>query len=61
MLKTDTLTMSFGALGTVNGTTKFISSAMVGLVWTARSPVTAFTVAAGFMLADTLAITWIRD
>ena len=61
MVKTDTLTMSLGALGTVNGTTKFISSAMVGLVWTALSPVTAFTVAAGFMFAGTLAITWIRD
>jgi MFS family permease len=61
MVKTDTLTMSFGALGTVNGTTKFISSSMVGLAWTALSPVTAFTIAAGFMLAGTLAITWIRD
>ena len=35
--------------------------ATVGVVWTAVSPVVAFALAAGFMLAGTLAITRVRD
>jgi len=56
MVEADTLTMSIGALGTVNGVAKFVSSATVGVVWTAVSPVVAFALAAGFMLAGILAL-----
>ncbi|WP_293008439.1 MFS transporter [Nitrosomonas sp.] len=61
MVQAETMTMSIGALGAVNGTVKFISSATVGIVWTAVSPEMAFALAAGFMLAGTLAITRLRD
>ena len=37
MVGKETLALSIGALGTVNGTAKFISSTMVGLLWTAVS------------------------
>jgi MFS family permease len=50
-----TLTLSIGALGTVNGAAKFISSATVGVAWTAVSPTFAFALAASFMLAGTVA------
>jgi len=52
----DTLTTSYGALGLVNGVTKFISSAFVGLIWTAISPVVAFGIAATFMLTGSGAL-----
>lgn len=61
MVETNTLTLSIGALGTVNGVAKFISSTAVGLVWTALSPELAFTLAAGFMLAGTFTITQMRN
>ncbi len=51
-----TLAISVGALGTVNGTAKFISSAAVGVLWTAVSPVFGFGLAAAVMLAGTLAL-----
>lgn len=38
MVQAETMTMSIGVLGTVNGTAKFVSSAAVGVVWTAVSP-----------------------
>lgn len=53
MVAPDTLAMSYGALGTVNGTARFLSSAGVGLVWTAFSPILAFGGAAILMLAGT--------
>ena len=56
MVQAETLTMSIGALGTVNGAAKFLSSATVGVVWTAVSPQFAFALAAAFMLAGTLAL-----
>lgn len=56
MVQADTLGMSYGALGTVNGTAKFISSATVGVVWTAVSPVLSFGLAALLMAAGTLAL-----
>lgn len=61
MVEPETLTMSIGALGTVNGTAKFVSSATVGAVWTALSPAAAFLLAAGFMLAGTLMTAQVRD
>jgi len=56
MVSADTLAMSVGALGTVNGTAKFISSTAVGSLWTAVSPVFGFGLAAAFMAAGTLAL-----
>ncbi|AZS77746.1 MFS transporter [Achromobacter spanius] len=56
MVQSDTLVMSYGALGTVNGTAKFISSATVGVVWTAVSPTLGFGLAALLMMAGTLAL-----
>ena len=61
LAQADTITLSIGALGTVNGAAKFLSSASVGVVWTAVSPSFAFALAAGFMLAGTLAILRVRD
>lgn len=60
MVQPDTLAMSYGALGTVNGAAKFISSATVGVVWTAVSPELGFGLAAGMMVAGTLALWRIR-
>ena len=56
MVPAGTMTLSMGALGTVNGTAKFLSSATVGVVWTAVSPVFAFALAAAFMSAGTHAL-----
>lgn len=53
MVDKDVLAMSIGALGTVNGTAKFISSSLVGVLWTLVSPVFGFTLAAVFMGAGT--------
>jgi len=61
MVPAETVTMSIGALGTVNGAAKFLSSATVGVLWTAVSPTFAFALAAGFMLAGTLALSRLDD
>lgn len=60
MVGADTLTMSIGALGTVNGVAKFISSASVGVLWTAVSPVFGFGLAATLMMGGTLALARIQ-
>lgn len=60
MVSADTLTTSIGALGTVNGVAKFISSAAVGVLWTAVSPVFGFGLAALFMVTGTLVLRRIR-
>lgn len=49
---------AYGALGVVNGVGKLISSTMVGLVWTAASPATAFGMAAAIMGLGTVGL-WI--
>lgn len=56
MVQAGALATSYGALGTVNGTAKFVSSATVGLVWTSISPVAGFGLAALLMAAGTLAL-----
>lgn len=56
MVSQDKLAMSYGALGTVNGGAKFVSSAAVGVLWSAVSPVFSFSVAALFMAAGTVAL-----
>lgn len=60
MVDPGTLAMSYGALGTVNGTAKFFSSAMVGVVWTAVSPVLGFGLAAVLMATGTLTLLRLR-
>lgn len=49
MVEATALSTGYGALGTVNGVGQFVSSAMVGLVWTAVSPVLGFALAAVLM------------
>ncbi|UHH29475.1 MFS transporter [Pseudomonas veronii] len=56
IVSSDTLAMSYGALGAVNGTAKLISSTAVGVLWTTVSPVFGFSVAALLMLAGTFAL-----
>ena len=56
MVSADTLTISYGALGTVNGTAKLVSSTAVGVLWTVVSPVFGFALAAGLMTIGTLAL-----
>ncbi len=56
MVDSHTLTMSYGALGTVNGVAKLISSASVGVAWSAVSPVFGFSLAALLMAAGTMAL-----
>lgn len=60
MVSQDMLAMSYGALGTVNGAAKFVSSTAVGVLWTAISPTFSFAVAAFLMAAGTLALIRIR-
>lgn len=57
---TPTLTTGMGALGATNGAAKFVSSAAVGALWTAVSPVAAFAVAGVLMCAGTVAIATVR-
>lgn len=56
MVSRETLAMSIGALGTVNGTAKFVSSTVVGLLWTVISPVFSFGLAALLMVAGTVVL-----
>ena len=60
VVSAEALGTAYGALGTVNGTTKFISSAGVGLLWTLVSPVSAFGAAALLMGAGTLMLALVR-
>ena len=60
MVAQDTLATSYGALGTVNGAGKLISSSTVGILWTVASPVAAFGLAASLMALGTLALLRVR-
>lgn len=60
MVSGDMLAMSFGALGTVNGTGKLVSSSLVGVLWTVVSPVFGFGLAAALMAAGTLFLARVR-
>lgn len=46
--------LAYGVLGSVNGVGDFVSSTLVGLVWTAVSPAAAFATAAAVMAIGTL-------
>jgi MFS family permease len=56
MAPKETLTTSYGVLGSVNGTAKLLSSSAVGIVWTSFSPVLAFGLAALLMGLGSLAL-----
>lgn len=56
MVSRDTLATSYGALGTVNGASKFISSAAVGLLWSMTTPILAFGLGACVMALGTRAL-----
>jgi MFS family permease len=60
MVSQETLATSYGALGTINGAAKFVSSTAVGVLWTVVSPVFSFGVAAALMAAGTLALLRVR-
>ena len=60
MVSADTLATSYGALGTVNGTAKLVSSSAVGVLWTAVSPEFGFGLAALLMIAGTFAMQRLR-
>jgi MFS family permease len=52
--------ISYGVLGTVNGSVKFVSSTAVGLLWTAVSPVFGFGLATLFMTAGMVRMARVR-
>lgn len=56
LVRPDQLGMSYGALGTVNGSAKFVSSTMVGVLWTTVSPMAGFGLAALLMAAGTVVL-----
>lgn len=56
MIDAQVLSLGYGALGTVNGVARFVSSAAVGLVWSVVSPALAFALAAALMSVGTLAL-----
>jgi MFS family permease len=60
MVEPGRLASSYGALGTINGITKLISSAAVGILWTSVSPVLGFGLAAVLMTAGTCALARLR-
>lgn len=55
-----TRSIGYGVLGTVNGIGDFISSATVGFLWTAVSPVLGFGVAAALMGLGTVTMARLR-
>jgi hypothetical protein len=57
MVSGDLLALGVGAMGTVNGIAKFVSSTVVGVLWTAVSPVFGFGLAAVLIAVGTV-ILW---
>jgi MFS family permease len=52
--------VAYGVTGSVNGVGDFVSSTVVGIVWSLYSPVIAFAYAAVMMAAGAVAIQWVR-
>jgi MFS family permease len=52
--------VAFGVTGAVNGVGDFISSTIVGVVWSIFSPVVAFAYAAVMMAVGAVALQWVR-
>jgi hypothetical protein len=61
MVMKDSLTLAYGAMGTVNGVAKFVSSAAVGVLWTMVSPTFSFGIAAIVMFAGAIVLQTVRD
>jgi hypothetical protein len=60
LVSQDLLGTSLGALGTVNGAAKLISSSAIGILWTTVSPTFSFGLAATLMLAGTILLAQLR-
>lgn len=60
MVDQERLATSYGALGTINGIAKFVSSAAVGVIWSAVSPTFAFGIAAAMMVIGTFVLIRLR-
>lgn len=56
MVEQTALAMSYDALGTVNGASKFVSSSAVGILWALVLPIFSFGLAAVAMAAGTVAL-----
>ena len=56
LVSPETVMVSYGVLGSVNGVAKFASSALVGVLWTSLSPAIGFATAAALMSAGTVAL-----
>ncbi|MGQ9643805.1 MAG: MFS transporter [Ignavibacterium sp.] len=56
LVSSETRGIGMGVLGTVNGFGDFISSILIGFLWTAISPVIGFAVAGVLMLTGTFVI-----
>jgi MFS family permease len=61
LVAADRLGTGLGTLGTVNGVAKFLSSALVGTLWTVVSPLLAFGLAAALMTLGTVTLAWVRS
>ena len=57
----ETRSVGYGVLGAVNGVGDLVSSIAVGVLWTTVSPVLAFGLAGGVMLAGTFFLAGQRD
>lgn len=60
LVVSESLAMSYGVLGAVNGTSKFVSSALTGVLWTTVSPIAGFAFATSAMFIGTLSLRRIR-
>ncbi len=60
MVRRETLGTSLGALGTVNGTAKLISSTAIGVLWTVVSPAFSFGLAAALMALGTILLALLK-
>jgi hypothetical protein len=49
-----------GILGTVNGLGDFVSSFLIGIMWTAFSPIIGFGISAVFMITGTISMLLIK-
>jgi inorganic pyrophosphatase len=57
----ETRGIGYGVLGAVNGVGDLVSSVVVGVVWTAFSPIAAFALSAAMMLIGTVVLALNRD
>lgn len=60
LIPSNTRGTAMGILGTVNGVGDFVSSFLIGLIWTAFSPVFGFFISAIFMIVGTIIMLLIK-